>query len=148
MRRRYRGSTRPKAKQALQEIWPAETKTPTERALDVFLDTDEPKYPKAPTCLQKDREELLAFYTFPAADWQSLRTTNPIESTFGAIQHGTTRTKGCLTRDGLLHMLLKLWPCAEKTWRRVRECQHLPKVIEDIQFSDELEETTRDSITA
>jgi len=141
-------SAQPKAKQALQEIWRAETKTTAERAFDVFLDTYGLKYPKATACLQKDREELLAFYTFPAAHWQSLRTTNPIESTFGTIRHRTTRTKGCLTRDGLLHMMFKLGQCAEKKWRRLRGFKQLPKVIEGIQFSDGIEETTRDSVAA
>lgn len=100
-------SVQPKAKQALHEIWQSETKGRAEKAFDVFLDTYEVKYPKATSCLQKDREELLMFYAFPAAHWSSLRTTNPIESTFGTIRHRTARTKGCLTRDGLLHMMFK-----------------------------------------
>jgi len=78
-----------------------------EQAFDLFLKTYEPKYPKATACLQKDREELLTFYAFPAAHWQSLRTTNPMESTFGIIRHRTKQTNGCLTRDGMLHMMLK-----------------------------------------
>ena len=37
--------------------------------------------------LQKDCEEMLAFYDFPALHWQSIWTNNPIESTFGTIRH-------------------------------------------------------------
>ena len=37
-----------------------------------LLKTYEPKYPKATLCLQKDREELMAFYDFPAQHWQSI----------------------------------------------------------------------------
>ena len=59
--------------------------------------------PKATVCLQKDREALLVFYGFPAKHWQSIRTTNPIESTFAIIRHRTKRSRGCLTRDGMLH---------------------------------------------
>ena len=87
-------SVQPKAKQALQKIWRSEPKGLAEKAFDVFLATYELKYPKATVCLQKDREELLRFYAFPAAHWPSLRTTNPIESTFGTMRHRTTRTKG------------------------------------------------------
>jgi len=108
-------SVQPKAKEALQEIWRSETKEDAEQAFEGFLKTYDVKYPKATVCLQKDREELLMFYTFPAAHWPSLRTTNPIESTFGTIRHRTARTKGGLTRDGLLHMMFKLGQCAEKT---------------------------------
>ena len=113
-------SVQPKAKQALHEIWQAETKAEANREFEVFLTTYDAKYPKATACLEKDREALLTFYAFPAAHWQSLRTTNPIESTFGTIRHRTKRTKGCLTRDGLLHMMFKLGRCAEQTWRRLR----------------------------
>jgi putative transposase len=141
-------SAQPKAKQALQEIWRSETKGLAEQAFDGFLETYALKYPKATACVQKDREELLMFYAFPAAHWPSLRTTNPIESTFGTIRHRTARTKGCLTRDGMLHMMFKLGQCAEKTWRRLRGYRELPKVIAGIQFADGIEQTTKDSVAA
>lgn len=141
-------SVQPKAKQALHDIWQAETKAAAEQAFEVFLTTYELKYPKATACLQKDREELLTFYKFPAQHWPSLRTTNPIESTFGTIRHRTARTKGCLTRDGLLHMIFKLGQCAEKTWRRLRGFQQLEKVIAGIQFPDGIEETKIDPVAA
>ena len=80
-------------------------------AFDLFVESYEAKYPKATLSLQKDREELLAFYDFPAMHWQSIRTSNPIESTFGTIRHRTKRTKGCLNRDGMLHMMFKLSQC-------------------------------------
>ncbi|GJL56740.1 MAG: IS256 family transposase [Nitrospirales bacterium] len=111
-------SVQPKAKQALHEIWQAETKAAAGRAFEGFLTTYEAKYPKATACLAKDRDELLTFYAFPASHWQSLRTTNPSESTFATIRHRTKRAKGSLTRDGMLHMMFKLGQCAEKNWRR------------------------------
>ncbi len=141
-------SVQPKAKQALHEIWRAETKAAAERAFEAFLTTYEPKYPKATACLQKDREELLTFYAFPAPHWQSLRTTNPIESTFGTIRHRTKRTKGCLTRDGMLHMMFKLGRCAEKTWRRLRGFRQLGQVIKGIQFIDGSEAPRQEPVAA
>ena len=107
-------SLQPKAKQALHEIWQADTREEAEKAFDLFLATYEPKYPKATLCLEKDRGELMAFYDFAAQHWQSIRTSNPIESTFGTIRHRTKRSKGCLTRDGMLHMMFKLGQCAQK----------------------------------
>jgi putative transposase len=141
-------SVHPKANHALQEIWRSESKGLAEKAVDVFLDTYGLKYPKATACLQKDREELLMFYTFPAAHWPSLRTTNPIESTFGTLRHRTARTKGCLIRDGMLHMMFELGHCAENTWRHLRGFRELPKVIAGIQFTDGIEETSTDSVAA
>jgi putative transposase len=135
-------SIQPKIKQALHEIWQAETRDDAYKAFDLFIKTYEDKYPKATLMLQKDRDELLAFYDFPAAHWQSLRTTNPIESTFGTIRHRTKRSKGCLTRDGMLHMMFKLSECAEKNWRRQRGYDYLAKVITGVKFKDGIEVTT------
>jgi len=53
-------SAQPKAKQALHNIWQAETQADAEKAFDLFIKTYEPKYPKAAICLHKDREELMA----------------------------------------------------------------------------------------
>jgi putative transposase len=129
-------SVQAKMKQALHEVWQAETREAAEAAFNKFVEMFEAKYPKATQCLQKDREELLAFYDFPAKHWQSLRTTNPIESSFGTIRHRTKRSKGCLSRDGMLHMIFKLGECAEKNWRRLRGFNYLGKVIEGVKFKD------------
>ena len=137
-----------KAKQALHEIWQAETKDDAERAFDLFLNTYEPKYPKATLCLQKDREELMAFYDFPAQHWQSIRTSNPIESTFGTIRHRTKRSKGCLSRDGMLHMMFKLGLCAEKKWRKLRGFEYLAKVVTGVKFKDGIEVIKVDQVAA
>lgn len=98
--------TQPKAKKILHDIWQAETREDAHAAVDLFIETFEAKYPKATECLIKDREELLTFYDFPAQHWQSIRTSNPIESAFATIRHRTKRTRGCLSRDGMLHILL------------------------------------------
>ena len=129
-------SVQAKAKQALHAVWQAETKADAEKAFDLFLKTYEPKYPKATLCLHKDREELMAFYDFPAQHWQSIRTSNPIESTFATIRHRTKRSKGCLTRDGMLHMMFKLGQCAQENWRRLRGFAYLAKVITGVKFKD------------
>ena len=141
-------STQPKAKQSLHAIWQAETKVDAEQAFDLFIETYEAKYPKATTCLQKDHETLMTFYDFPAVHWQHVRTSNPIESTFGTIRHRTKRSKGCLSRDGMLHMMFKLGQCAQKNWRRLRGFDYLAKVITGIKFKDGIEVTDVDQVAA
>jgi transposase-like protein len=59
----------------------AATREAAHKTFDGFLLTYRDKYPKAAECLEKDRDNLLAFYDYPAAHWQHIRTTNPIEST-------------------------------------------------------------------
>jgi|ACQI01.1.fsa_nt_gi transposase-like protein len=131
--------SQPKAKAALHDIWQAETKDDAQKAFDLFIETYEPKYPKAALCLQKDREELMAFFDFPAQHWQSIRTSNPIESAFATIRHRTKRSKGCLSRDGMLHMMFKLGQCAEENWRKLRGFDYLVKVITGVKFTDGIE---------
>ena len=141
-------SAQAKAKGALHDIWQAETKADGEKAFDLFIKIYEPKYPKATICLQKDRDEMMAFFDFPAQHWQSIRTTNPIESTFGTIRHRTKRSKGCLSRDGMLHMMFKLGQCAEKKWRRLRGFEYLTKLITGVKFKDGVEMTQTDLVAA
>ena len=138
----------PKAKGSLHEIWQASTKMDAEKAFDLFIQTYEPKYPKAALNLHKDREELLAFYDFPAEHWQSIRTSNPIESTFATIRHRTKRSKGCLTRDGMLHMMFKLGMCAQERWRRLRGFDYLAKVIMGVKFNNGIEVKQEDQVAA
>jgi len=141
-------SMQPKAKGSLHEIWQASTKMDAEKAFDLFIKTYEPKYPKAALNLHKDREELLAFYDFPAEHWQSIRTSNPIESTFATIRHRTKRSKGCLTRDGMLHMMFKLGMCAQERWRRLRGFDYLAKVITGVKFNNGIEVKQEDQVAA
>ena len=95
-------AAQPKAKSALQAIWMAETRAQAGQAFGRFTTAYVDKYPKAVACLAEDRESLLAFYDFPAAHWQSIRTTNPIESTFATVRLRTAKTRGCVTRNSIL----------------------------------------------
>jgi putative transposase len=91
-----------KAKSDLHEIWMAECRVDAGQAFEHFLLTYQAKYPKAIECLAKDRDTLLTFYDFPAEHWLHLRTTNPIESTFATVRLRTTKTRGCVSRAGIL----------------------------------------------
>ena len=124
------------AKQDLHQIWMAAGRAAAEKALDTFAAKYQAKYPKAVTCLTKDREELLAFYDFPAEHWQHIRTTNPIESVFATVRHRTVRSKGCLSHQTALAMVFKLVTAASKTWRRLNGYEKLPRVIQGVKFTD------------
>ena len=123
-----------KAKQALHQVWMAETRDDAHRAFDELIATYELKHPKATACPAKDREELLAFYDFPAEHWVHLRTTNPIESTFAKVRLRTAKTRGCLSRQTMLTMVFKLCRSAESRWFRLRGYRRLGEVIENVRF--------------
>src|SRR6516225_824307 len=131
----------PRAKAMLHDIWQAATKAEAEKAFDLFVATYRAKYGKATDCLAKDREELLAFYDFPAEHWVHLRTTNPIESTFATVRLRTAKTKGSGSRSACLTMVFKLMESASKSWRLLNGSPLLPKVIAGVRFVDGVEQT-------
>ena len=125
-----------KAKSMLHEIWMAATRAEAETAFDLFGDTFRAKYDAAVTCLEKDRVALLAFYDFPAEHWRHLRTTNPIESTFGTVRLRTRKTKGAGSRIACLTMVFKLAMSAQKRWRTLNGVELLADVITGVPFED------------
>ena len=87
-------------------------------------------------CLDKDREELLAFYDFPAEHWVHIRTTNPIESTFATVRLRTKKSKNCGSRETTLAMVYKLMESAQKKWRKIKGFNLLSLVINNVPFKD------------
>jgi transposase-like protein len=133
-------SLQPKAKSMLQNIWMAESRAEAEKSMSVFAEIYRAKYPKAVECVLKDKEELLAFYDFPAEHWKHLRTTNPIESTFATVRLRTVKTRGCLSRTTALTMVFQLCRCAQKSWRKLDGYEQLGKLIDGVRFIDGVEE--------
>jgi transposase-like protein len=129
-------SLQDKAKSMLQAIWMADTKKEADAAFDLFLDTFRAKYPAATSCLEKDRDELLTFYDFPAEHWRHIRTTNAIESTFATVRLRTRKTKGSGSRIACLTMVFKLALSAQKKWRALNGSQLIAHVIEGVSFVD------------
>ena len=129
-------SVQAKAKQLLHAIYLAPTRREAEEAWERFAATFEAKYPKAVACLTAHRDELLAFYAYPAEHWPSLRSTNVIESTFATVRLRTKRTKGCGSRLATLTMVFKLVESAAKRWHRLRGYQRIPDVLNDVVFHD------------
>jgi len=127
-------SVQPRAKEALHEVWMAETREDAYKAFEGFGEMYGAKYPKAWECLKKDKDELLAFYDFPAEHWRHIRTTNPIESTFATVRLRHRKTKGCGTRKTSLVMMFKLAESASKGWRRLNGHLHIISLLEGKKF--------------
>jgi len=126
----------PKIKEALHDIWMAETRQNAYKAFDSCVKRFDDKYPGAMSCLVKDKESMLAFYDFPAVHWQHIRTSNPIESVFATVRLRTTRTKSCGSRKTTLSMAWKLMTTAQNKWRRLRGYRLLADVIRGVKFKD------------
>ncbi len=129
-------SMRGKAKQAVHDIYLAESRKAAGQAFDRFVALYQRKFPRAVACLEKDREVLLEFYDFPAEHWGHLRTTNPIESTFATVRLRQRRTKGCGSREASLTMVFMLVRQAERHWRRLNASELIVHVLEGKVFRD------------
>ena len=121
-------SAHPGAKKALAEIWNAEDKNHARAAAKAFEAAYGAKFPKAVAKITDDLEELLAVYDYPAEHWVHLRTTNPIESTFGTVRHRTKITRGPGSKAAGLAMAYKLIEAAQAHWRAVN-APHLVALV-------------------
>jgi transposase-like protein len=125
-----------RAKARLHEIMYAESRGEAEAAVERFREEFGAKYPKAVASLEEGGEELFTFFDFPAAHWTHLRTTNPIESTFGTTSHRRKRTRGHGSRRAGLAMAFKLFESAQKRWRRVNSPHLVELVWMGVKFED------------
>ncbi len=123
-----------KAKGMLHDMYLAPTREEALKAFALFVESFGAKYAKAVECLVKDKDDLFAFYDFPAMHWIHLRTTNPIESTFATVRLRHRRTKGNGTRKATLAMVYKLCREAEQSWRKLDGFKFIPLVEAGIKF--------------
>ena len=118
----------PRAKSHLHEIMRAASQEDAKKELARFEREYGVKYPRAWTCLEKDKAALFTFFDYPEAHWIHLRTTNAIESTFATVKARTKKTKGAGSRKAGLAMAFKLMERAEKRWRKVN-ASHLVALV-------------------
>jgi putative transposase len=123
-----------RAKKAIHEITCAENKTEAAHAIEAFAAEFRTKWPKACAKIVSEKEQLLAFYEFPAEHWRHLRTTNPIESAFAPVRARTDLTKGPGSRQAGLAMIYKLLEAAEGRWRRINGAHLVPLVRAGAKF--------------
>lgn len=128
-----------KAKEHIHDIWMAPGIEEAEKNFDVFIETYGAKYPKAAECLEKDRDVLLNFYSYPAEHWKHIRTSNPIESTFSTVRLRTKKVRNCFSSQTVVTMAFQLCRCAEKRWQKINAVKKLAKVIEGVKFVDGVE---------
>ena len=126
----------PQAKSLLHEIMRAPSKSEAERQLGLFRTAFNDKYPKAFKCLNKDWDKLTSFFDFPAEQWTSLRTTNPIESSFATVKLRTSVTKGAGTASMAVAMSFKLLKECEKKWRPIRGWRNIEKQLQGALYKD------------
>lgn len=127
----------PDAKKLLHEMMKAPTEADALSARISFENLFGDKYLKATACLVKSWPELTTFFHYPAAHWTSLRTTNPIESSFATVKLRTKVTKGAGSKETAAAMVFKLLQECQKKWRRIRgEIVHIENILNGLEYKD------------
>jgi transposase-like protein len=126
----------PEVKSLLREMMKAPDRATADRVKNNFKSVYEAKYPKAVECLVKDWYRLTVFFDFPAEHWTSLRTTNPIESSFATVKLRTRVTKGAGSPAAAASMAFKLLLECEKKWRRIRGYVEIRNLLLGVEYKD------------
>ena len=127
----------PDAKNLLHEMMKAPTEADALTVRKQFEKLFDDKYPKASNCLVKSWPELTTFFRYPAAHWISLRTTNPIESSFATVKLRTKVTKGSGNKTAATTMAFKLLQECQKKWRKIRgEPVDLENILNGLEYKD------------
>jgi transposase-like protein len=74
--------------------------------------------PKAVACLERDLEELLAFFDCPRVHWKRLRTTNVIERLFVEVRRRIRTMCAFTTRDSCERILFSVFDRMNQQWTR------------------------------
>jgi transposase-like protein len=127
----------------LQEMYYASTKKQATAFMERFAETYGSEYPRAVECLLKDRDVLLTYYSYPREHWQSLKTSNPIESIFAPVKLRTNAARRIKSPRSALYLIFQLIIRAQKRWRRINAPELVEKVIEGINFEDGKEINSR-----
>jgi len=129
--------TQPDAKGLLHEMMYSPTVADALKVRQSFEKLFGDKYPKATDCLVKSWSELTTFFHYPAAHWISLRTTNPIESSFATVKLRTSATRGAGSKETAAAMAFKLLLECQKKWRKIRgEKEDLQNLLAGIEYRD------------
>jgi transposase-like protein len=123
----------------LREMYGASTRDQALALMDNFAKRYQAEYPRAVECLLKDRDVLLTYFDYPAAHWQSIKTTNPIESIFSPVRLRTNATRRIKSVHSALYLIFQLITRAQQRWRSINAPEMVQKVIEGSQFKDGIE---------
>ena len=126
----------PTAKELLRRMSFSQTQAECEKQRDALVKRYQNRYPKASETLLRDWERMITFYAFPKEHWPHLRTSNVVESPFAAIRLRTDAAKRYKRVSNATAMIWKLLRVAEKSFRRLKGHDLLPKVFQGKQFVD------------
>jgi len=135
----------PEAKGLLHEMMKAPDRESADLSREKFKSIYDAKYEKAVKCLNKDWERMTTFFDFPARHRTSLRTTNPIESSFATVKLRTKSTRGAGSPKTATTMAFKLLQECEKKWRKIRGWEEIENLLAGVEYRNGVMVTPQES---
>ena len=113
----------------LRQIPYAETRQEAQRLKQVFQHWCRQKgLTQAAELIDQDWDRMVTFYDYPKAQWQHLRTTNPVESPFAGLRLRTDAAKRFKKVENAQAVIWKMLLVAEKRFRRLKA----PELMKDV----------------
>ena len=103
----------------LRQIYYAASREGARRLMREFAASDRSLYPKAVDCLLETANQLLMYFLFPREHWQSIKTTNPIESIFSTVKLRTKAARRLRTRLSTVCLVYQLLKTSERRLRKI-----------------------------
>jgi transposase-like protein len=129
----------PEAKTLLRDTYTAPTRAEAGQRIQQFGQRFMRDYPRAVASLADHQAELLTYYDLPREHWKSLRTSNPIESTFDPVRLRTRATRRMRKAQTGLYLVFQLVRRAQRRWRRIDAPHFVARVLEGVPFIDGVE---------
>lgn len=123
-------------KTRLREMYYASTTEQCLKLMKAFAESYGSEYPRAVECLLKDPDQLLTYFSYPQAHWQSLKTTNPIKLRTNAAR----RIKSPCSALFLIYALIAR---AQKRWRKINAPELIDDVIQGVKFKNGIKVKTK-----
>jgi transposase-like protein len=126
----------PEAAERLSAMMYAKSRSGCERKRDEFVLRFKKTDPRACATLTRDWERLVSFFDYPQAHWIHLRTTNIVESPFGAVRLRTDAARRFKKTENAEAMIWKLLGVAEQSWRKLNAPELMREVYDGKRFKD------------
>lgn len=122
----------PEMKEDLRDIYHSRSRQRSEELIKLFKEKYRSKYPKAVESLEEAEDRLLSYFSFPKGHWKSIKTTNPIESTFATVKLRTNAARRIKTRQSAVYLIFKVLTESQKRWRRINNWKLVKVEIEKL----------------
>lgn len=122
----------------LRTIYTAATEPEAKRALKVFADTWNEKYPEISRKWEQSWIELSAFFDYPADIRRMIYTTNAVESLHRLMRKTTKNKSSMINDDALIKVIYLTIKHNEKTWKR--RARKWPPILQTLrrEFGDRI----------